>query len=412
MKDRRRLWGINGSGRFRKTFKLEEGNTMRHALLFTLVIAFMSAGSTLAQAAVTGDAAGVSEAGMTMRAADPFAITIDGQKDDWYKQLTGPDNGYIHIPGSMHNDNGAPDNDEDLSAYLWVAWDADYLYIYEEVKDNVVHLNNPTRYQNDCLEMYFDPDPSLKKVTGPTGFGLSALDSVDVEDPANLSGVAEMKAFASFTATEADYSRRITDDGYVLECRVDWDWIQWPGWGPPVPALGNIFGMAVMNHDNDVSQREGSIEWAAALKDAVWNDAQLHGTVTFEADHRLKLEAKNSIVPANVNADAAAYVPEADTGIEEITASNAAPAMFALGQNYPNPFNPATRLTYDLPKQTKVKIVVYDMLGREVETLLDEVKQAGRYTIQFDASKLTSGVYFCSLFHDNQRITRKMMLLK
>jgi hypothetical protein len=385
---------------------------MRHTLLFTLSIAFMFAGLTLAQAPLIRDASGNAEAGMTMRGDDLFSITIDGQKDAWYNQLTGPDEGYIHIPSFMHNDNGAPDNDKDLSADLWVAWDTDYLYVYEEVKDNIVHLNNPTRYQNDCLEIYFDPNPSLKKITGPTGFGLSALDSADVEDPANLSGVADMNAFRSFEATKADYDRRLTADGYVLECRVKWDWIQMPGWGPPVPAVGSLFGMAVMNHDNDVSQREGSIDWAAVLKDAVWNDTQLHGTVTFEADHRLKLEAKNAIVPANVNADSLAYVPGTDTGIEEITTSNAGPARFTLSQNYPNPFNPTTRLTYDLPKPTKVKIVIYDVLGREIEILVNEVKQAGRYTIQFDASKVTGSLYFCSLFYDTQHITRKMMLLK
>jgi hypothetical protein len=88
-----------------------------------------------------------------------------------------------------------------------------------------------------------------------------------------------------------------------------------------------------------------------------------------------------------------------------------APLTYSLSQSYPNTFNPATRISYDLPKQTKLKIVIYDVLSREVETLVNEVKQAGRYTVQFDASQLSSGVYFCRLFYDKQHITKKMMLL-
>jgi hypothetical protein len=98
--------------------------------------------------------------------------------------------------------------------------------------------------------------------------------------------------------------------------------------------------------------------------------------------------------------------------VEEIEASNVAPQEFSLSHNYPNPFNPTTRLTYGLPHQTKIKIVIYDVLGREVETLVDGVKPAGSYTLEFNASALSSGIYFCNMQYDNHRITRKMMLLK
>jgi hypothetical protein len=59
-----------------------------------------------------------------------------------------------------------------------------------------------------------------------------------------------------------------------------------------------------------------------------------------------------------------------------------------------------------------VKIVIYDVLGREVETLVDGMKPAGRYTIEFNASSLSSGLYFCNMQYDKQRITKKMMLMK
>jgi hypothetical protein len=100
------------------------------------------------------------------------------------------------------------------------------------------------------------------------------------------------------------------------------------------------------------------------------------------------------------------------TGVEEIAASSVAPQGFALSQNYPNPFNPVTRLSYDIQRQAAVKITIYDVMGCEVETLVSQIKPAGRYTIEFDGSGLGSGIYFCDMQCDGQHIIRKMMLLK
>ena len=71
-----------------------------------------------------------------------------------------------------------------------------------------------------------------------------------------------------------------------------------------------------------------------------------------------------------------------------------APKAFALEQNFPNPFNPTTTIYYQLPTDSRVSIVVYDLLGREVRRLVDEVKQAGYHDQRFDASGIASGVYF------------------
>ena len=71
------------------------------------------------------------------------------------------------------------------------------------------------------------------------------------------------------------------------------------------------------------------------------------------------------------------------------------PTEYRLAQNYPNPFNPVTKINYDLPKDSKVKLVIYDILGREVMKLLNnEFKQAGRYSVEFNCKDLASGVYF------------------
>jgi len=86
-----------------------------------------------------------------------------------------------------------------------------------------------------------------------------------------------------------------------------------------------------------------------------------------------------------------------------------------LSQNYPNPFNPVTKIDFDIPKDANVKITIFDMSGREIRTLVKEFKTAGYYTVQFDASGISSGAYFYRLMTDGDIksvITKKLVLVK
>ena len=88
------------------------------------------------------------------------------------------------------------------------------------------------------------------------------------------------------------------------------------------------------------------------------------------------------------------------------------PHNFTLSQNYPNPFNPATKIQYTLPKSTFVKLIIYDVLGNVVETLVNKEQPLGSYTTTFDANNIASGIYFYQLKTSSKIITRKMVLLK
>ena len=92
--------------------------------------------------------------------------------------------------------------------------------------------------------------------------------------------------------------------------------------------------------------------------------------------------------------------------------SSSVPEQFSLSQNYPNPFNPSTRINYSVPYKYYVKIKLYDILGNEIATLVNEEKPAGNNSINFDASGLSSGVYFYQLSADNFIETKKMILLR
>ena len=99
------------------------------------------------------------------------------------------------------------------------------------------------------------------------------------------------------------------------------------------------------------------------------------------------------------------------TGIKQITGN--IPDAFSLYQNYPNPFNPSTSIRFDVQRQSNVTLKVYDVMGREITTLIDnEVVSPGTKEVDFDASDLSSGIYFYTLSAGDFKATKKMMLLK
>jgi ligand-binding sensor domain-containing protein len=88
------------------------------------------------------------------------------------------------------------------------------------------------------------------------------------------------------------------------------------------------------------------------------------------------------------------------------------PTEYALYQNYPNPFNPTTTIEFDIPEKTNVKLVIYDILGREIETLIDKELEPGKYKLNFTATNLPSGVYFYLIRAGNFVKVKKMTLIK
>lgn len=88
------------------------------------------------------------------------------------------------------------------------------------------------------------------------------------------------------------------------------------------------------------------------------------------------------------------------------------PLNFLLTQNYPNPFNPTTTVSYQIPERGFVSLKIYDILGREVVTLVNEEKPVGSYEVQFNGTSLTSGIYFYQLSTGNYTDTKKMILLR
>lgn len=103
---------------------------------------------------------------------------------------------------------------------------------------------------------------------------------------------------------------------------------------------------------------------------------------------------------------------ETDIPVGLVNYNNQVPSAYRLEQNYPNPFNPFTNIKYSIVNSGFVKLAVYDMLGRELRSIISQNQKSGTYTAQFDASKLTSGVYFYRLETRDFVETKKMILVK
>jgi len=100
------------------------------------------------------------------------------------------------------------------------------------------------------------------------------------------------------------------------------------------------------------------------------------------------------------------------TSVENESVISEIPVSFQLKQNFPNPFNPTTVIQYEIPKMTYVKISVYDILGSEVQVLVNEEKAPGQYNVVFDAKNLSSGIYFYSIKTNEFNQMKKLILLK
>ncbi len=98
--------------------------------------------------------------------------------------------------------------------------------------------------------------------------------------------------------------------------------------------------------------------------------------------------------------------------VTAVTDKPVIPKSFSISQNYPNPFNPETVINYSIPKTTLVSIKVYDIIGRDVSQLVNEIKSPGNYSVRFDGTNLSSGIYFYSITAGEFNMVRKMILLK
>ena len=178
-------------------------------------------------------------------------------------------------------------------------------------------------------------------------------------------------------------------------------------WSSPALSNNNILAMIMNQSGTLFAGTDANGVYASIDNGTNWIQASTNLT----DQYILSLAVDNNgILFAGTDANGVFRTGNVATSVKN-TGSNL-PTSYTLYQNYPNPFNPSTIISYSIPKSSMVTIKVYDVLGREIETLVNEQKIPGNYNITFNAGKLASGVYLYRIQAGNFWETKKMMLLK
>lgn len=184
------------------------------------------------------------------------------------------------------------------------------------------------------------------------------------------------------TNFEADV-RANTNDGYLIERRIHSNTGTWSAWTQIASKSGVDNTYTDMEINNASGAGPGIAEYKMRAKDINGNTSGYSSTVSI--GFGISVEKKQ---------------------IEYSVYTN------FLEQNYPNPFNPTTSITYSLEKPSYVSLIVYDILGNEVVELINETQEKGYHTVNFNASNLSSGIYFCKINAGKYNEIKKMQLIK
>jgi len=298
---------------------------------------------------------------------DGAAPAIDGVMDDAWKTIPEVSmNTYVENP-----DLTTFSGKEDLQFSYRAMWDEAAFYFFGQVIDDEIHTDGSNSYENDSFELFLD-NQNLK-TNGPYVAGNDIQCRWVYGETALRAGWADV---GEWKWVETDY-------GYDIELKIPADTLS---------ALisfdleeGHEFGFEVQVNDREAGTRETMGKWWDATNEA-WHNPSYFGTAEL-----VGVGGRTGVAPS--------------PGANMVKS-------FRLAQNYPNPFNPTTSIDYSINSKGMVNLTVYNLLGHEVATLVNEVKSLGNYTVLFDASNLPSGIYFYQLKAGSEVTTQKMTLLK
>jgi len=319
----------------------------------------------------------------------PTAPTIDGVMDDVYKTSSNMITTNLFRVGDPPA-NDAVNTDPVLGAFItaYPLWDNTNVYIFFDIVDPAItEILANAGWNQDAVEVYFDgtndhsTETSLKagqyQFTIPhwlmdeevghiyTAFG-TAIDSTGIE----------------YKITDRDVR---PNAGALVQEGAGWNLeIKIPLANLGIDAAtGSELGFEVqMDNSNDAAVGRGGMQKWWSESNNSWANAGIWGYAKL------------------------------GTGENAVNERQSVVRSYSLDQNYPNPFNPSTQITYTIPKNERVKLSVYNILGKQVAELVNGTKNAGTYTVNFSAANLSSGVYFYKLETGNTVLSKKMMLLK
>jgi len=284
------------------------------------------------------------------------------------------------------------DNDDDLSVKSWIAIDQQYLYVAFDVNDDIVNpTSRPESYLNDAPDLFIG-------MYNMTGLKHTAYQRGDAPDYHIRFHKNHIRIEGGGSDTDSlvvpgpnYYWQEKFPAGYIVEARIPLNDLMNKRANPDAKKdkiyvkEGYRIPIDFSINDNDATgNREGILCYSPDNQDQSWADVS-RWTYTFIGNK---------------------MSPITDVEISSV------PLTYSLSQNYPNPFNPTTQIQYSIEKEGNVTLKVYDILGRQVAELVNKFQQPGIYNVTFDASKLSTGVYFYKLESGPFIDIKKMILIK
>jgi hypothetical protein len=316
-------------------------------------------------------------------------ITIDGNMEDWQE--------------SMHFDI-APNSIEGLGDSIDVDWDG--------VLDGII---NPAL---DIKDIYVSHDANYLYVR------LDINEDGTFSDLESMVGAGYQASLELFLDTDVDTSTGLTW-GWWLTSGDYWVNLSVKrGW--PDFQVSADYGILKFVGANGSDSQWQEVEGGACTVAVNLDDNKMEIAIPREVIGEINNENESTgiillgedptagwnadIIPNDLGGTPSVYYYNNITSVED---NNISPTKFTLEQNYPNPFNPSTTIQFSLVESSIVNLKVYNILGQEVASLISsEVKNAGIHKINFNANKLSSGIYIYRIQAGNQIISKKMMLLK
>jgi hypothetical protein len=330
--------------------------------------------AAISETAMTNGAKGIP----TINWGAPANFAADGDFSEW-EGITP----FVLKPSTDNVAIGTFDNDDDLTATVYLAMDDQNLYVAADVIDNVYNFGEGNWWDQDAFEFYF----GLYDWRGPKHTNITRGAEPDykvyfVETGAvnDFNGAALL-----FTSgTDNLYFEGYNPD-YAIEAKIPFDSLYFGEDQAFTPARGMRIPMDLYFHDND----------------GVW-DGNL-ALSPYNTDHDYQTPQEWTYTWIGDTTDVAVGIADEPVGVA---------TQFDLGNNYPNPFNPTTQIEYSVPNKGLVNLTVYNLLGQEVVTLVNQRMDAGNYRITFNGANMASGIYFYRLTTAGQSATKKMLLVK
>ena len=314
----------------------------------------------------------------------PGDFAADGDVSEWITAGIEP---LVLTPTLNKIAVGAFDNDDDYTATIYMAVDDDYFYLAMDMTDdsyNVAGGNN--WYDDDAAEMFIGLYNMTKQHSGYDR-GEEPDYQLQIRYDGFFGGTPDMGEFYEVGSSNFAFTNYI-GAYWGVELKLSLDTLAIESEDDRfVPENGMKIPLDFSLHDSDApGTRDGVLAFSQGNDDDSWQGAENWSYVWIGDTNKV-----TAIEYDNQNRIANTYV---------------------LNQNYPNPFNPSTTIEYFLPKSSQVDLSIYNVLGQKIATLLNTRQSAGTQRIEFNASDLSSGVYFYKLQADDFVQVNKMLLMK